>query len=75
MSQTDKRAIVCMIINVISVLCFGLATMAFFCKLSSGLVIWEGWLTALYAVYVKDRYKIYCNRKDRIRCGCYENSK
>ena len=73
MKRAEKRAVVCTIIDIIGILCFGFATVSFFCKLSTGLVIWEGWLTGLYSVYVKDRYKIYCNRKDRIRCGCYES--
>ncbi len=72
MTKRVKRAIVCTALDIISVLCFGVATVCFICNLAHGLVIWEGWLTALYAVYVKDRYKIYCIKKDRIRSGCYE---
>ena len=67
-----KKEIVLLVISFIGLMCFTAATVSFLIGFAHGGVIWEGWLTALFSLYVKDRYKIYCNRKEKKRCGCYE---
>ena len=62
-------------ISFIGLLCFTASTIAFLLSYARGSVIWEGWLTALYSLYVKDRYRIYLDRKGKEACGCYEDSK
>lgn len=67
-----KRAAILTVIDTIAILAFSLASVSFAARIASGPVIIEGWLVAFYGYYVDRRFRVYCNRRDRIRCGCYE---
>ena len=69
------KKIILLAITSVGLLCFTAATISFMLNYARPGVIWEGWLTALFSLYVKDRYQIYLNRKEKRECGCYEKSK
>lgn len=76
--MTAKQVRWCVTIDVvrtIGLLCFVISTaMALKGKFDT-FTVYEGWSIFLYTIYVVNRYKAYCAKKEREMLGCYENSK
>ena len=70
-----NRIVIQATLAIIATMCFCISAVCFVGRFTPPLTIWEGWLITFYSFYASRRFRIYCNRRDRIQCGCYENSK